>query len=320
MKVVAVAGRDDVALVYLAERDDGRMVEFTESLQPPLPREQKWVLTVSTLDGCPVRCRMCDAGGTPRGRLSVEDILSQIDIMIRQRFPDGRVPVRKFKIQFARMGEPALNPHVLDALQALPKIYEAPGFIPSLSSVAPAGTEDFFEKLLRLKKEIYPRTFQLQFSIHTTDQKLRDWLIPVRKWPLQKIAEYGIRFREGMDKKITLNFALAENQPVDPDVLLRCFSPDAFLMKITPVNPTFQAIKNRITSLGPEAGEVAAGLERAGYEVRFSPGEPEENRIGSNCGMYVTEYRRQRTLLAGSYTYGLRKVRPDSATGRGQEI
>jgi len=317
MKVVAVAGRDDVALVYLAERDNGRLVEFTESLQPPLPREQKWVLTVSTLDGCPVRCRFCDAGGTPRGRLSLEDILSQIDTMIVKRFPDRRVPVKKFKVQFARMGEPALNPFVLEALQALPGLYEAPGLIPSLSSVAPAGKDDFFEKLLRIKKEKYPAGFQLQFSIHTTDKKLRDWLMPIKKWPLEKIAEYGAKFRDGKDKKVTLNFALAETLPVDPNALLRCFSPDVFLIKITPVNPTFQAARHGITSRGPEAGDVAAGLERAGYEVRVSPGEPEENRIGSNCGMYVTEYRKQRSPLTGSYTYGLKKFRPDSpSSGR----
>jgi 23S rRNA (adenine2503-C2)-methyltransferase len=315
MKVVAIAGREDIALVYLAERADGRLVEFTESVQPPLSRGEKWVLTVSTLDGCPVRCRFCDAGGILRGKLSLKDILFQIDHMIADRYPDRSVPVKKFKIQFARMGEPAFNPHVLEALQALPGLYRAPGLIPSLSTVAPAGTDGFFKNLLRVKKETYPAGFQLQFSIHTTEAKLRDWLIPIKKWPLEKIAAYGALFREGKGKKVTLNFALAENLPIDPEILHRHFSPDDFLIKMTPVNPTLGAARHGIVSRDLQAGDVAAALGQAGFEVRVSPGEAEEDRIGSNCGMYVTEYMKQGAALPGSYTYALRKVAADSPSG-----
>ena len=63
MKVVASAGRDDLAMVYIARNDAGQYIEFVESLQPPLPLEKKWVLIVSCLYGCPFSCRFCDAGG-----------------------------------------------------------------------------------------------------------------------------------------------------------------------------------------------------------------------------------------------------------------
>jgi 23S rRNA (adenine2503-C2)-methyltransferase len=62
MKMVASTGREDVAMVYIVEPDDGKLVECVESIQPPLPREQKWVLLVSTMFGCPIGCKMCDAG------------------------------------------------------------------------------------------------------------------------------------------------------------------------------------------------------------------------------------------------------------------
>jgi len=123
MKVVSSAGREDVAIVYIAETADGRRVEFVESTQPPVPREKKWVLIVSTLFGCPCGCRMCDAGGDYGGRLSAEQILFQIDYMIKKRYPEMKIPAEKFKIQFARMGEPALNPNVLDVLSELPGCY-----------------------------------------------------------------------------------------------------------------------------------------------------------------------------------------------------
>jgi 23S rRNA (adenine2503-C2)-methyltransferase len=122
VKVFAVAGKDDVAMVYMAEFGPGKAIELVEAVQPPLPREKKWVLMVSTLFGCPVACQICDAGGSYQGKLSAEEILAQIDFMVSLRFPDGKVPVENFKIQFARMGEPAFNLAVLDVLEALPSL------------------------------------------------------------------------------------------------------------------------------------------------------------------------------------------------------
>jgi 23S rRNA (adenine2503-C2)-methyltransferase len=115
LKIIAEYGRDDLAKVYVADMrehehdSDGNgrhLIEFVESLQPPNPREKKWVMIVSSMYGCPVKCRMCDAGGNYSGRMTADEILQQIDYMVRRRYPDGVVPSSKFKIQFARMGSP----------------------------------------------------------------------------------------------------------------------------------------------------------------------------------------------------------------------
>jgi 23S rRNA (adenine2503-C2)-methyltransferase len=305
MKIVASTGRDDIARAYVAETADGRLVEFTEALQPPLPREAKWVLVVSSLFGCPARCAICDAGGDYQGRLSLDEILAQIDFLVDRRYPGRRVTSEKFKIQFARVGEPTFNPAVLYALEELPRRYDAPGLFPSLSTIAPAGCEAFMERLLEIKNRLYEGAFQLQFSIHTTDAKLRDRLIPVPKWDFGQIAQYGARFHGGRDRRVTLNFALAINAPVEPDVLLAHFDPRHFLIKITPVNPTHRAVKNGIISLvssGPEeVSTELTSLRSAGYDVLLSVGELEENRIGSNCGQFIqrhwerTAHRRTRS-------------------------
>ncbi len=249
IRVIARAGRESLAVVYIAETTKGKLIEFVESVQPPLPREEKWVLIVSTLYGCPVRCRFCDAGGYYQGKLSADEIISQIDYLVSQRFQNKNVPVKKFKVQFARMGEPAFNFGVLSVLESLPKLINAKGLIPSVSTVAPAGTDKFFTQLLEIKKRTYPQRCQLQFSIHTTDAELRDWLIPIKKWSFEKIAEYGRAFYEKGTRKITLNFALARNYPVDANLLERYFPPDIFLIKITPINPTYAAVKNQITPI-----------------------------------------------------------------------
>jgi len=308
MKVLAKAGNEEVATVFVAEMENGRLIEFVESVQPPIPREKKWVLIVSTLYGCPVGCRLCDAGGYYQGRISKDEMISQIDYLIRRRFPDGGVPVGKFKIQFARMGDPALNQSVLEVLEELPLLYDAPGLMPTLSTVAPAKTESFFERLIEIKSELYRERFQLQFSIHTTDRRRRDWLIPAEKWDLEEISGYGESFYRDGERKVTLNFALGDGMPVEPGVLLRHFNPDKFLIKITPVNPTYRARENRISShILPEKEnyQLIDALKEAGYEVVLSIGELEENDIGSNCGQYVTNYLKQKKDLVAGYTYPL---------------
>jgi 23S rRNA (adenine2503-C2)-methyltransferase len=314
MRVVGSTGDGGPATAYVAEARDGRYIEFVESVQPPLPRSEKWVLIVSTMFGCPIGCPMCDAGGHYRGNLTAGEIMDQIDFLVGGRFPKGSVESRKFKIQFARMGEPSLNKAVLEVLRDLPDRYEAPWLMPSISTVAPAGCESFFSDLMGIKRELYGGgRFQLQFSIHTTDDSLREKLIPAKTWPLERIARYGDAFYETGDRKVTLNSALPEGMPLDPDVLLRYFDPDKFIIKMTPLNPTYRAAGNGLASyLGlseddDRCGTVAA-LRRAGYEVIVSIGEPEENLIGSNCGQYVMRHLRAEEGLPNAYTYGLQKV------------
>lgn len=309
MKIVAKAGREDIAVVYITEMRGGKFIEFVESLQPPLTREKKWVLIISTLYGCPVSCRFCDAGVDYHGKLSKDEIISQIDYLVIKRFPNRKVPVEKFKIQFARMGEPSFNQSVLDVLDSLPDFYDAPGLMPCISTIAPKGVDGFFERLLEIKKKHYKYRFQLQFSIHTTDEELRDWLIPIQKWDFEKIVEYGEAFYDKDGRKITLNFSLADKMSIDSDVLLKHFSPDVFLIKITPVNPTYQANKNGLSSTltSKKWNKMVDTLRSSGYEVILSIGELEENYIGSNCGQYVTTYQREEKIIEDAYTYELQR-------------
>lgn len=316
MKVIAAAGNEEIAKVYIVDLGNGQLVECVESLQPPLARHEKWVLLVSTMFGCPVGCKMCDAGGFYHGKPSAAQILDQIDFLVRQRFPDGHVPSRQFKIQFSRMGEPSLNPAVLDVLEALPQHYQAPGLMPSLSTVAPASTGLFFDRLLEIKRRLYSGGhFQFQFSLHTTDLARRDQLIPVKKWSFAEMAAYGQHFYAPGDRKITLNFALADDMPLDPAVLLQYFDPELFLVKITPLNPTYRAAQHRLVSyLDPnQAGEnpdsfssqnpLIRQLAEAGYQVIVSIGESEENLIGSNCGQYLRTHLSASQPIQDGYTY-----------------
>jgi len=291
----------------VAELEDGALIECVESVQPPVPREKKWVLIVSTLKGCPIDCPICDAGGHYRGRLSAEEILSQVEFLVRRRYPTGRVRIPKLKVQFARMGDPALNEAVLEVLTTLPQHLDLPGLMPCISTVAPAGREAFFERLIDIKRRHYSDgRFQMQFSLHTTDDAARRRLIPARTWGLSQIAAYGGRFHESGDRKITLNFAPAVGLPLDPGALVARFSPEIFLIKLTPINPTQSAMRSGLQSavdpLNPaRCRELADHFRRAGYDTLLSIGEQQENQIGSNCGMFVSHVGAQRSSFAAAH-------------------
>ncbi|RJR29397.1 MAG: radical SAM protein [Candidatus Latescibacterota bacterium] len=291
MRFIDAGGAEDLSRVFVLELADGCLVECAESVQPPVPREEKWVLIVSTLKGCPVRCPICDAGGDYRGKLSTGEILAQIDFLVRRRFLDGAVPVAKFKVQFARMGDPAFNDDVLAVLRRLPALYDAPGLVPCISTIAPKGRERFFEELIDIKNALYSRgRFQMQFSIHSTCESARRRLIPAPVWSFSRIADYGMRFFAQGDRKVVLNFAPARGLPLDPARLSECFSREHFAVKLTPINPTCAAARAGLDGLidpaDPAASEKhAERFREAGFETILSIGEPDENRIGSNCGM-----------------------------------
>ena len=311
MKIITLKENPKLSAVYLADFGDGKLAEFADSVQPPQKIEEKWVVLVSTLFGCPVGCKMCDAGNAMPygGPISTADMLAQIQFAVSNRFPKGLPQIKKLKIQFARMGEPSFNLDVIKVLRQLPEIYPEAGLLPSVSTIAPRGRDDFFTELKKVKDDLYSNGhFQLQFSIHTTDPQKRDWLIPVKKWDLAEVAEYGNKFYSPGDRKITLNFALSEDAPLDPATLLKHFSPDKFLIKITPVNPTCEATKNQIKSFADNQGkiqELKKDLEGLGYEVIVSIGELEENEIGSNCGQLAMKFLKEKdgTASGSSYRY-----------------
>lgn len=309
MKILYSTGKEDIAVVYVAEMGEGKMAEFVESIQPPLPREKKWVLIVSTLYGCPVNCIMCDAGGSYKGKLSEDEIFSQINFLIKKRFPDGKIPVEKFKIQFSRVGDPAMNISALCVLEKLPYYYNTKSLIPCISSVAPLSCNGFFEKLLIIKNKFYREgRFQLQFSIQTSDENLRDAIIPVQKWNFSQIAEYGEKFHTEGDRKISLNFALIKGVPLDGGILISYFDPQKFLIKLTPLNPTYKAMLNNLCSYIDIYDEnkdydLVNNLRKYGYEVIVSIGEKEENKIGSNCGQYIQTHLKSSHRIKDGYTY-----------------
>lgn len=289
MKVLMRTGRSELAEVSLASfRGDPTLTaEFVDACgYLGGDRREKWVIIVSTQFGCPAGCLMCDAGGGYRGDLTAEEMIEQVTAVFRSHPELDPRDCRKLKVQFARMGEPALNDGVLKAIAWLGT--GLPECIPCVATLAPAGREEWFESLLGLRSLF--RDFQLQVSINSTDDGVRDELMPIDKLPLEWLADYGREFHRPGTRKPLLNFALSDSIPLDPEKAAQVFDPAYFTVKLTPLNPTRSALDNELAAAADWRGAVdlvelrARQFEELGYQVIRSVGDWEENRIGSNCG------------------------------------
>lgn len=293
MRIIHRHGDEKLAVVYAAQfRDDKRyLAEFVSAKDPSKPLTEKWVIIVSTQFGCPVKCPICDAGDKFYGNLTAGEILEQIDHVIAQEKIKPS-ECKKFKVQLARMGEPAFNPAVLEVLKILPERYRSKKIIPCIATIAPKGNDEWFEQLIEIKKNHYPDEFQLQFSVHSTNKNQRDKLIPFPKWNLEEIAGYGEKFINKDNRKASLNFAVTKDAIIDCAVISNNFNPQKFCVKITPVNPTYSALENKLANHLIDEEEqkvdlIQRELSSHGFDVIVSIGDLRENEIGSNCGMVV---------------------------------
>lgn len=294
MKILTERELPGLASLYLAELRGSRdhVVEFVDTIEPRVPKSRKWVIMISTQFGCAVGCRMCDAGLLGyRGNLSADEMLAQVWHVLARNEALDAAGHPKLKVHFARMGEPSLNPAVLDAIERLSDELPGPGLLPSVSTVAPDTpvVEPFFERLRAIKDERFGGgRFQLQFSVHATDEERRSAIVPIRKWSLERIARFGESFVGPDDRKITLNFALGDGGDVEPKAVADIFDRRKFLVKITPVNPTQAALQARLPAAWstPPASieERVAGLRSLGFEVIVSPSDPEEIEAATSCG------------------------------------
>jgi len=285
--------QDGVATVHVLRLrgSDGHKVECVDGLDPPLPRTSKWIVNVSTQFGCPVGCPYCDAGGSFAGNLEADEILAQVRYVV-SRHPATVSSCSKLKVHFSRMGDPALNDATLGALRRLPEMMAAPGLWACVATVAPRGRDGWFEQLLQVKQRHYPRRFQLQFSLNTTDPRVRQQLVPCATWSFDRIARYGSLFFEPGDRKVLLNFALAAGIPFDPAALDRLFDPALFAVKLTPLNPTERGKRAGMATLlrserAHHLDPAVATLRERGFDVIISVGDPREDEVGSNCGQAV---------------------------------
>lgn len=210
---------------------------------------EKWVATISTQKGCPMRCQFCDC---PKFGFHGNVSMDEMDFMIRTILENESVKATKrFNVHFARMGEPTFNRDVLDFahdLRGLVRQYiYAETVHPVVSTMMPRSNkylEDFLSDWCFVKNDIYGGEAGIQLSINSTDEAQREVQFGGMSLSLREISRIAEWFPVPRGRKYTLNFAVTENTILDAKELSRLFDRDCFIVKITPIHKTSAAVKN----------------------------------------------------------------------------
>ena len=233
---------------------------------PLMPLTDKWVVTISTQYGCSTHCTFCDVPNVGKGaNASFRDLQGQI--LTALTLPGKPKHTKRLNIHFTRMGEPTWNPAVLECGKWIAGL-DSYNPHPVVSTMMPHKNEwlkTFIHSWMHLKNTVYQGNAGLQLSINSTDQKERDKMFCWNACTLEEIADI-MRGIIPVGRKITLNFAVA-NYTVDTDYLARLFSPELYVVKLTPMHKT-AAAEIKTTGDSPEPYlDLQERFKRTGFDT-----------------------------------------------------
>lgn len=255
-----------------------------------LPLTEKWVITISTQYGCSMNCTFCDVPKVGAGvNASFNDLIKQVITGIHIH-PEVTW-TKRLNIHFARMGEPTWNPNVLDATKWFKEHIDHEYKIhPVVSTMMPKNNQWlklFIHTWMRIKNRTLDGNAGLQLSINSTDEDERTKMFSGNTCSLMqiyKVLDGVVPF----GRKITLNFAVAEWE-INAKKLREYFDPDNYIIKLTPMHKTTEALKNKIKTKGDYTTyypykEAEENLKKQGYDVLVFIASKEEDLGRITCG------------------------------------
>lgn len=222
-----------------------------------MPLSEKWVITLSTQYGCPMKCNFCDVPNVDfKGNATFFDLQAQLYHAL-SLFPTVKYTER-LNIHFARMGEPIFNSAVIDFAEWL---YDEKMYLPLrvevvhpvLTTSLPRTYKKLEEKLqtwCRLKNWVYNGQAGLQFSINSTNDEQREKMFGGMALDLDSFSKIAAKLPEPIGRKYCLNFAYSTDFEIDAKKLRKLFSPDKFMVKITPIHNNNSCRENGIETIG----------------------------------------------------------------------
>jgi len=260
-----------------------------------MPLEKKWVITVSTQYGCSMKCKFCDVPKVGAGRnATLNDLVGQVETAISLHPEVKRTD--RLNIHYARMGEPTFNPDVIThafRIKGCDNPLNDSLIHPVVSTMLPRKN-----KMLRgfldvwtnsIKNDIYRGDAGLQFSINSTNDSQRNEMFSGNSLSLDEISAIGESLPMPVGRKYALNIALADTYEVNAKEMKRLFSPDKFMVKITPLHVTGSSESNNIITSGGYTDytpyqSVEKDLIAEGFDVLVFVPSPDEDESRITCG------------------------------------
>lgn len=240
-------------VVYALRTEDGYPVEVTDTFLPYYTkdaigrkqnkldnyklgsRDERWMVGVSCMSGCPVACKFCATGQLKKRRnLSAEEIVEQVEFIVNKYGVEQIRRAKEFKINYTRMGEPFLNiDAVRKAIEIIDKQYEGVRVHHYISTIGIKGSDFSWVK----------DNITLQLSLHSLDEDRRNELIPFKN--KMTIEELG-QIRTNSELKTTLNMTLVDEADFDIVKLEKYFDKTCFFIKLSPINVNAVSEKNEM--------------------------------------------------------------------------
>lgn len=267
---------------------------ITKKTNSEISYEKGWYTSLSTQRGCLMNCAFCDCPSFGfHGNVSKEDLEYQLKTIIDTHYV---TQTKYFEIDFTRMGEPSFNNEILEFIEydlrkLINKNIDAERIVPSISTMLPRNkilVERFILDYCRIKNEVYNGDALLQFSIHSTDNKSRDILLDKRSLPLEDIAEIGKKMPLPIGYKYCLSFAVGKESTIDANTIDKLFSKDKFLIKLTPIHSTYNAIDRGFDTMNCDEQSLINHLESEfvslGWNVIICDDNYGEDEDDLTCG------------------------------------
>lgn len=268
-----------------------------------MPLSEKWVITLSTQYGCPMKCTFCDVPNIKfKGNATFDDLKRQMYSAISM-FPEVGYTDR-LNLHYARMGEPIFNENVFEFTRWLyynkRHLYEATGLRvevihPVLTTSLPAFYRKLESKILEwcdIKNNLYNGQAGLQFSINSTSEFQRTAMFQGKQLKLEDLSKIADKMPYPISRKYCLNFAYSTDFVIDADKLKNLFDPEKFMCKITPIHNNNACVSNNIKTVGgydsyKPYNKPEYELKMAGFDVLvFIPSMDEEDNLVT-CGNLV---------------------------------
>ncbi len=181
---------------YLFRLGDGNHIESVL-----IPEKDHYTLCISSQVGCAQGCRFCltAKGGFVRN-LSKSEIVAQVRDILKDQISSKRIT----NIVFMGMGEPLANfKNVVKSIATITDADFGLGFSSRRVTVSTAG---LISKLSALGNET---RINLAVSLNATDNRTRDFLMPVnKKYPIEELLDACRKYNLRPGSKITFEYIL----------------------------------------------------------------------------------------------------------------
>lgn len=273
--------------------------------------KSKAIVNISPATGCPVGCNFCDltdSGGPLSPEIMHQQVLDMVNFATKV---DGDVlGEKKLKVNFAKTGEPVLNPYIVEAMHMISDTFPSVSFKYSTSLPNTPKTKQRIHELAFFADGYTEGSVQLQISLISTDNAFRQKSVGTKSkielLPIIEVSELITAWHKTNPRGRVPNCSLlvSANTPCDPILIVDTIRPGNVSFRIRPVVDTEHGLSQGLQRAEPGKIEgIIVAFEDSSYDINVN-GIPTPTEQKHGLASNVTRNR----FLQGMYPKGMSYV------------